>query len=379
MNDNNIHRNPVFYQFNCLNDQGHQMKPKVGQRFRRFCLSPLQKAKGYVLVDMQGDKVKNQKVMRVANRAARIAYGILAFTLWLPFTAIGALSCKVSKSNKKSYAALTAALSYKQVEKNFWNTIGSDENIRRHLQLANVADWNNDTKELWKGFVDHVQRAYPDVVTEEAKGKLVDSLCSRFPHMHCYRLRAEGSSQVKSEVKAKLRIYTTKTFGWMAFHALIGTPQGTQYECDAKATAQAFKKWLQEEFDKGELPEGTKAILTHYFHYPQHAPEKLREDIIMKSKVYGIYSEEENEKRLERFLKDKKVFKSYLKHMNPYLVQDQLADVAKYFHKTIHLYQPSSFDGKEGDMKCTILNEGASDPAVVWHDGFYLYEHAELI
>ncbi len=184
----------------------------------------------------------------------------------------------------------------------------------------------------------------------------------------------------------KFELVTEKTIadGSCGFHALVGEPnQDGYYICDAIEERKKFCKYLQQAFDKKQLPPKIETALENYFLDPDDAPNftnllKVKKGLMkpvtvnllkdVYKKDYKKLSIKEQDKRKKDFKYDKRVFEAYLHYIgknSTYLLQDELEAVAEFYDVRVRLFQRGWGD----DLKLAegILNEKGKEEVIIYY------------
>lgn len=183
------------------------------------------------------------------------------------------------------------------------------------------------------------------------------------------------------------------------FHALFGEVDDRGYlRCDPSIYRKQFCDYLEEAFDKKQLPEWTSLTLQDYFLAPDRAPPEFMKSLTVTQgedkkaynllldhykKDYAQQTENEKNDRLEAFVNDKNVFNAYLKYIgnnNTYLSQDEAIIVAAFFKKRLRLFQRDWTPGKEKELRNQICNEEFQEEVCIYYTGSVTqhYERAEV-
>ncbi|NGX61307.1 MAG: hypothetical protein K940chlam9_00790 [Chlamydiae bacterium] len=174
--------------------------------------------------------------------------------------------------------------------------------------------------------------------------------------------------------------------GSCLFHGMVGEPNDRGvYRCNAKMERARFCKDLQKKADKGELPEEIATELLDHAIHSGNLPFTINDEETVQ--IISELASEKSRLTEQTEIEEKNgqlsdaLFPSYLKYLSntaTYLTHPEAIAVAKFYEKTLVLYQPEGkWNNGSTKLGCDTFNEQEDQESIIiYYNGHNHYERA---
>lgn len=303
-------------------------------------------------------------------------------------------SSVIDAKRTSALALLTSSLTLQSVCEEFWEENDHNKDLSRLLHRMFINQTNDemidqDKEKTKKEKIDFVIDYYINckkkfnslfVLSDEQKSFLAQMIVEQFAY------KKSSTEDILLSDEKLLKVYETSSDGSCAFHALLGQPNlDNIYTCDARKNREIFCAWLNKHFFANTLPVAIKTTLEDYFLNFTIAPSFFKNAVRDSyNKYYNGYlsiSKEEQDKRVEDFIRDPHVFKSYIDHLkkiDTYISQDELFALAECFNIELTLYQPDwSNKDKYGQISQNVKDSKSEKVHILYKNNHFA--RAELL